>query len=226
MKYVPLAAAPALIRRGKLRFGAAAIVAAAAVWALATRGGVSPAVGLGPYATRWEFNSLLYPAVSATVDAGELPSRAKAAYERWKARREYRPWMQRVYPYFYTAFFARVVLGVLLAVALLVITLTVKEVELAVFASIAALLLASPTLHPWYLLWVLPFAARRREPAFFYLCSVAPLAYGLLHPLAGWSAAAIRAAEYGPFALLLGWNWWRKQRPHPAPLPEGEGVGL
>jgi hypothetical protein len=50
---------------------------------------------------------------------------------------------------------------------------------------------------------VLPFAAKRREPAFSYLCSVAPLAYGLLHPLAGWSPVAIRAAEYGPFAVLL-----------------------
>jgi hypothetical protein len=112
--------------------------------------------------------------------------------------------MQNVFPYFYTAFFARALLGILLAAALLVIAAIVKELELAVFASLAALLLASPTLHPWYLLWVLPFAAKRREPAFFYLSTAAPLAYGLLYPLAGWTPVAISFVEYAPFALLLG----------------------
>ena len=70
-------------------------------------------------------------------------------------------------------------------------------------ASIAALLLFSPTLHPWYLLWVLPFAAERREPAFLYLSFAAPLSYGLLYPVPGLSPTAIRVLEYGPFAALL-----------------------
>jgi hypothetical protein len=204
VKYVPLAATLPFLRRGKLWFAGAALVPAATVWWLATSAGVSPAVGLGPYATRWQFNSMIYPAVSAAVDAAELPSRTKEAYESWKAKRESRPWMQKVFPYFYTAFFARALLGVLLAAALLVIAATVKELELAVFASLAALLIASPTLHPWYLLWVLPFAAKRREPAFFYLSTAAPLAYGLLYPLTGWTPVAISFVEYAPFALLLG----------------------
>jgi hypothetical protein len=211
VKYVPIAGFLPLARRGKLRFVAAALVAMAAVWALAARAGPSPAVGLGPYATRWEFNSLLYPAVSAAVDATELPQKAKAAYMRWKDPRPQRPWMQKVFPYFYTAFFARALLGIALAAALLVIAFAVRDVEVAVFASIAGLLLASPTLHPWYLLWVLPFATKRREPAFFYLATTAPLAYGLLHPLSGWTPLAIRAVEYVPFAVLLGWSWWRSR---------------
>jgi alpha-1,6-mannosyltransferase len=224
VKYVPIAALLPLARKGKLRFFAAALVAAAAVWVLAARAGPSPAVGLGPYATRWEFNSLLYPAVSAAVDATELPQKAKAAYMRWKDPRPQRPWMQKVFPYFYTAFFARVVLGIVLAAALFVIALAVRDLEVAVFASIAALLLVSPTLHPWYLLWVLPFAAKRREPAFLYLATAAPLAYALLHPIAGWSSSVIRAVEYAPFAVLLGWSLLRAGRsstPHPDPLPAG-----
>jgi hypothetical protein len=204
VKYVPLAAAPALLRRGRLWFAATTIAATAVVWMLATRGGASPAGGLGPYATRWEFNSVLYPAVSAAVDRLDLPQRAKSAYIRWKEKRQYRPWMQKIFPYFYTGFFARALLGIALGVALLIIGVSVKDVELAVFVSIAALLLASPTLHPWYLLWVLPFAAKRREPAFLFLCTAAPIAYGLLHPLAGWTPLAIRVVEYGPFAVLLG----------------------
>ncbi|HSE65331.1 MAG TPA: hypothetical protein VLG15_17130 [Thermoanaerobaculia bacterium] len=120
--------------------------------------------------------------------------------------------MQRIYPYFYTAFFARVLLGALLAAALVAIAIKVGDLELAVFASLGALLLASPTLHPWYLLWVLPLAAKRREPAFLYLCTAAPLSYGLLHPLAGGTPLTIRVAEYGPFAVLLAWGLWRGVR--------------
>ena len=217
VKYVPIAALAALSRRGKLKFAVAAVVIAAAIWGLASRAGTSPAVGLGPYATRWEFNSLLYPAVASAVDATELPQKIKAAYMRWKDPRPQRPWMQRVFPYFYTAFFARVILGIALAAGLLLIAAAVRDLEVAVFASLAALLLASPTLHPWYLLWVLPFAAKRREPAFFYLATAAPLAYGLLHPLRGFTPVAIRAVEYVPFAGLLGWSWLMSRRAITAP---------
>jgi len=223
-KYIPLAATLPLFRRGRLRFAGAALVAGAVVWGLALRGGVSPVVGVGPYATRWEFNSILYPGVAAAVDAADLPQRAKAAYMRWKDSREQRPWMQEVFPYFYTAFFARAILGVALAIALLVIAAVVKDLELAVLASLAALLFASPALHPWYLLWLLPFAAKRRATAFLYLAAVAPLAYGLLYPFAGLTPFAIRALEYGPFAVLLGWTWWSRRAfgsgtPLPDPLP-------
>jgi hypothetical protein len=135
--------------------------------------------------------------------------------------------MQRVFPYFYTAFFARVMLAIVLALALVLIATRVRDdLELAVFASLAALLLFSPTLHPWYLLWVLPFAARRGEPAFLYLATIAPLAYGLLYPLAGWSPVSIRVVEYGPFAVLLGVGLWRHRSPHPDPLAGGEGEGV
>jgi hypothetical protein len=223
-KYVPLGGVLPLARIGKLRFLAAALTLGAALWTLAAGGGASPAVGLGDYATRWEFNSVLYPAVSAAIEAGHLPQKAKAAYIRWKEKREHRPWMQRAFPYFYTAFFARAMLAILLAFALVLIATRVRDdLELAVFASLAALLLFSPTLHPWYLLWVLPFAAKRGEPAFLYLATAAPLAYGLLYPLAGWSPVSIRVVEYGPFAVLLGVGLWRNRSPHPDPLAGGAG---
>jgi alpha-1,6-mannosyltransferase len=226
-KYVPLVAALPLLRRGKVWFAGAALVAGAVAWSLAARSGASPAIGLGPYATRWEFNSVLYPAVAAGVDAADLPQRAKVAYMRWKDPREQRPWMQKVFPYFYTAFFARAILGITLAAALLVIAASVGNLESAVLASLGALLFASPALHPWYLLWVLPLAAKRREPAFLYLASAVPLAYGLLYPLGGLTPFAIRVLEYGPFALLLGWSFLKRamRRHEDPPLSPGE-VGV
>ncbi len=211
-KYVPLVALLPLARRGGWKFLAAALVTAATLWGLATRDRDSPVGSLSHYATRWEFNSLLYPALSGAIESAHLPERAKGAYMRWKEGREQRPWMQSVFPWFYSAFFARAALAIFLALLLAGIAARVRETEAAVFASLGAFLLLSPTLHPWYLLWVLPFAAKRREPAFFYLSCAAPLSYGLLYPLPGMTPAAIRLLEYLPFALLLGGTLWRSRR--------------
>jgi len=221
-KYVPLAATLPLAKRGGFRFAATALAFGAALWGLAARGGAPPIGALPVYATRWEFNSLLYPAVAGVVDSIELPAKAKAAYMRWKDVRPQRPWMQRVFPYFYTAFFARVLIALALAAALVAIAARTRETEAALFASLAAFLIASPTLHPWYLLWILPFAAKRREPAFLYLSFAVPFSYALLYPLGGWTPASVRIGEYVPFAILLGVTLWRSHAPRPGPLPAGE----
>jgi hypothetical protein len=220
-KYVPIAGTLPLAKRGGFRFTATALAFGAALWGLAARDGAPPTGALGVYATRWEFNSLLYPAVAGVIDSTQLPAKAKAAYMRWKDVRPQRPWMQRVFPYFYTAFFARVVIALSLAVALVGIAARIREMEAALFVSLAAFLIASPTLHPWYLLWILPFAAKRREPAFLYLSFAVPFSYALLYPLGGWTPAAIRIVEYAPFAVLLGVTLW-KSRPSPRPSPRGE----
>jgi glycosyl transferase family 87 len=210
-KYFPIAAGLPFARRGGWKFAAAALVTGVAVWGLATRDGSRPTGSLGQYATRWEFNSLLYPAVSGTIQSSRLPEKAKAAYSRWKDGRDQRPWMQRIFPFFYSAFFARVALAGMLALVLLGIALRVRDPEAAIFASLGAFLLASPTLHPWYLLWVLPFAAKRREPSFLYLSCAVPLSYGLLYPLPGFTPVGILVLEYAPFALLLGATLWRSR---------------
>ena len=79
----------------------------------------------------------------------------------------------------------------------------VRRLESAVFASLSALLLLSPTLYPWYLLWILPFAAKRQNAAFLYLSFAIPLSYALLFPPPGIPAGFVLAAEYVPFAILL-----------------------
>ena len=53
---------------------------------------------------------------------------------------------------------------------------------------LGAFLVLSPTLHPWYLAWVLPFVALRRSSAWCVLFVLAPLAYW---PLAGWQSAGV-----------------------------------
>ena len=146
------------------------------------------------------------------MEVSRIPDTAKAAFIDLKEKLDHPAWTLRVFPYFYAAFFARALLALLLAAALLVIAVRVREVESAVFASLAALLLLSPTLHPWYLLWLLPFAAKRREPAFLFLSFAAPLAYALLYPLPGVPPALILTGEFLPFAALLAWTLLRRPR--------------
>jgi hypothetical protein len=228
-KYVPIGAALPLVRRGRLRFAFVALAAGATLWGLASRGGASPAAGLGPSATRREFNSVGYPAVARAVEAAELPERAKAAFIRLKERLDHPEWAQDVFPFFYTAFFARALLALALAVALVWIAARERDVGGGVLASLGALLLASPTLHPWYLLWVLPFAGKRREPAFLYLSFAVPLSYALLYPLPGWSARTVLLVEYVPFAALLARTLFRlaarRRGSLRLPAPRGEGRG-
>jgi len=202
-KYVSIAAAIPLIRRGRLAALAASVLLGAAVWLAATRSGVSPAGDLRQFSLRWDFNSVLYPAAVRLMEATSLPESAKDVFIDWKERHHDPAWSQALFPYFYAAFFARALLAGVLALLLVVIGRRVEDLEGAVLASVGALLLFSPTLHPWYLVWILPFAALKREPAFLFLSLAAPLAYALLYPLPGVSSGMILALEYVPFALLL-----------------------
>ena len=211
-KYVSFAAAIPLFRRGRWKFVAAVALSAAALWIAATKGGASPAGGMRDYAERWEFNAPVYMGAFALMERSELPRKAKDAFLSLKEKWNHPEWTQRVFPYFYSAFFARALLGLLLAAALIVIGRRVGDLWASVFASLAALLLLSPTLHPWYLLWVLPFAALRRDPAFLYLSFVVPVAYALLYPLSGIPPGLVYAIEFLPFAAMLVITLVRRQR--------------
>jgi hypothetical protein len=154
------------------------------------------------YATRWEFNALVFPIARAAMEVTALPEAAKQAFLGLKEAMGHPAWTSAVFSYFYAGFFARLLLGLLLAVVLALVARRQKDLWRAAMLSLAALLLASPTLHPWYLLWVLPLAAREREPSLLWLASAAPLSYGLLYPRPWLPPAAIFTVEYAPFLLL------------------------
>ena len=201
-KYVSGAGLLVFARRGGARFTAAAAVVAALTWSAAAQPGASPGGDLSQYATRWEYNSVLYPAAVALMERTALPDRAKRAFISWKERLHHPSWTQSVFPFFYAGFFARALLATLLALALALVAWRARSVEGALLASLGALLVASPTLHPWYLLWVLPFAATRKEPGFLFLSFSVPVSYSLLYP-GGLPPGAVLAIEYVPFLILL-----------------------
>lgn len=205
VKYFALFAVLPLARRGKALFVVPCAVAAAALWLWGSAGGATPAAGLSNFATRWSGNSVVYPAVEAGVEQLRLAPRAKQAFARWKSSRPAEPWMEKLWPFFYPELVARLILAAALGVGLVWIAGRGRDPVSAAGASLALFLLVSPVLHPWYALWVLPFAALRRDAAFLYLCAAVPFGYAVLYPVALFTPRVALALEYGPFAVLL----WR-----------------
>lgn len=84
------------------------------------------------------------------------------------------------------------------------------------FMILGAHLLLSPTLHPWYLLWVLPFLPFFPSPAWIYLSGASLLAYNVLdryHASGVWLEDPwVKWVEYLPFLVFVGINWLRRQR--------------
>jgi hypothetical protein len=78
----------------------------------------------------------------------------------------------------------------------------------ACFWALGALLLLTPTLHPWYLLWIAPLLAIIPSPAWMFLSASAALSYHaayLAAPGQAWEELLwVKALEYGPFFVLLG----------------------
>ena len=84
-----------------------------------------------------------------------------------------------------------------------------------------AFVLLSPTVHPWYLLWVAPFLCFRSGTAWIVLCASVTLSYGVLieyRILGTWQEATwVRLCVYVPFYLLLLWEWrcgWKRGGRH------------
>ena len=127
--------------------------------------------GLRDYATRWTFNSPVYAMVFAVVE--RIPTKAI-----WTSHPFRTPltsdWVYRhVDPQFVT----RVVLAA--------IALGLIAVSRRVSTSIAALLLCSPTIHPWYWLALAP-SSLVESTSWIYFALLAPLSYLLYdgaHPL-------------------------------------------
>ena len=101
------------------------------------------------------------------------------------------------------------------------------------FWAIGAALLVSPTVHPWYVLWVLPFACLYRSRGWLLFTGTVFLAYAGrdaylatgVWPEPAWLAWGI----HGPPLALLAWDGWRGRTSEGLPggqtIAEGEQRG-
>lgn len=166
--------------------GAALVLAAGFLPVLAATGGLPP--GLVTYGVSWEFNGPLHEPLWRLLDVLEADARTAGLLDRlkgWTGRHEL--W-NRLYPWIYPQLLAKGLLALLLAAALVRSALgptaegreprALREAAMAEPGRLfGAALLASATVYPWYLLWVLPWAALSRHRGWLLAGALAPLAY-------------------------------------------------
>lgn len=102
---------------------------------------------------------------------------------------------------------AKALAGSIFLVVCLVVTRWKKDDLYSAFFLVGAMVLLSPSVQLWYLVWIVPFLCVYPHPAWLYLTASGALSYLLLAESDGTggfgSGVFIRVAEYGPFFLLL-----------------------
>jgi hypothetical protein len=170
VKYVPAAALP-WITRGRGAFGRAALVLLLCALGFAPflflRGSEHGFFsGLEQYALRWDSGNLVHRWIEGTFAA------LFARDETWTDPRR----------------LARAVSALVWLVLAVGVVRRERDTVRGTCALIGAWLVLSPTLHPWYLCWMLPFLTLRFSAAWSWLVLAAPLLYW---PLAGWQREGV-----------------------------------
>lgn len=202
-KLAPLAAFPLWARQTgrpwRFLFMAGGLVALAMAPVAASTGGVPP--GLVTYGVSWEFNGPVFEPLQRLLGAAGLaPALARGLDHLKDWTGEHELW-NPLYPYLYPQLLAKAVLAIGMLSAVIA---SLREPDPAAGTGrlFGRLLLLSATVYPWYLLWILPWAALRRQTAWLALSGLILLSYLPQHsgvPLVPWVYLAI----WGPFAGLL-----------------------
>jgi hypothetical protein len=218
-KLVPFAALPMWARQSgrpwKFLGIALGLAALALLPVLAAAGGVPP--GLVTYGVSWEFNGPLFEPLWRLLDAaGAAPALARGL-DRLKVWTDVWYAWNPVYPYLYPQFLAKLALAAAGGLAVL-FSLREPDPVAGTGRLFGRLLLLSATVYPWYLLWVLPWAALRLEKAWLALSALSLLSYLVLLGVPAWPW--VYAAVWGPFGVVL-----LAARLRTAPGGEGSGGG-
>lgn len=207
VKLLAAAALPAFGRRAAVAF----LVAAAVVALPYAAAGPRMTGSLGEYGRRWRANDGAFALLHAGATAWVARSRFRAEYHpaqpglaRLLSGRD----RDAVYPDEVANFAARAVAFLLFAAAVATTLWARLGPRRVVEVALGAFLLMTPTLHPWYVLWVVPLLALGGHPAFVALAALVPLGYaplprfledGTWHdPI--WARALVHGL---PWALLL-----------------------
>lgn len=223
VKLAPIAAVPMWARGGgrPALFAAVALgtVAVALAPVVAATGGVPP--GLVAYGVSWEFNGPIFEPLWRAIGAAGLDAAAKdlvARIEEWSGAHRALDWL---YPLLYPQLIAKLLLAASAAAAV-VRSLSARDPVAGTRDLFGALLLCSATVYPWYVLWVLPFAALTAARAWLLLAALSPLAYLARHPGVA-PFPGIWLAIWGPFAVVLAVSALRARRRRAAAAESGGG---
>lgn len=177
-KLAPAAALPMAARLSgrPVRYVAVAVllIAAGLVPVAASVGGAPP--GLVTYGVSWEFNGPLHAPLwrfLEAVDAPRLAARLLDGVEKVTGRYEL---LDPLYPFLYPQLLAKLLLA-LGALAAVAGSLRCRDAVRGSLRLFGTLLVCSATVYPWYLLWVLPWAALERSRPWLLAAVLMPLAY-------------------------------------------------
>jgi hypothetical protein len=211
-KLVPLAALPMWARQSgrpwRFLTMAGGLVALAALPVVAATGSVPP--GLVIYGVSWEFNGPIFEPLWRLLDAaGAAPALARGLdrLKEWTAMWE--TW-NPIYPYLYPQLLAKLVLAATAATAVL-LSMRERDPVAGTGRLFGRLLLLSATVYPWYVLWVLPWAALRRQTTWLALSGLILLSYIPQHagvPVWPW----VYLAVWGPVGVLGLGSWVLRSR--------------
>lgn len=208
VKLVPFVVLPAWARASRrplLFAGLTVLLVVLATAPFLIAGGVPS--GLVTFGVSWEFNGPFWEPLWRGIDRVDLPRAIERVLDGLKERTGHHEVWNSLYPFNYPQLLAKVLLVPPLLVGLFLAWRGSDPIA-ATGAAFGALLLCSATVYPWYLLWVLPWAALARQPAWLALSATLPLAYlpdltGV--PLVPWVFLAV----WAPFFWTLHrWPRW------------------
>jgi hypothetical protein len=201
-KFFPVMVLPLWLKVVPRRFWALPPLVWLALWWPYLGAGSRLWEGLRAYATHWESSTLLFHGLKRGLEWID----PKPQLDEWWSRLCFklghaaaRDW---IWPYTEPRQLAKLLVAVGLGVALVAWLGRRSDLEWSSFRMLGLALLWAPTLYPWYLQWILPFAARFCSFSWFVLSATAFLSYAP----AGWGglgADGLRWMQYGPF--LLAW---------------------
>ncbi|MCE2439358.1 MAG: hypothetical protein J4F39_08030 [Candidatus Latescibacteria bacterium] len=111
---------------------------------------------------------------------------------------------------------ARAAIAVGFGTAVILFTFSRMPPIQAGFFLVGAFLLLTPTLHPWYAIWMIPFMVFYRQPAWLVFTGLIAVSYHVLIRYASegvWEEAVwVTPLLFGGFALVWAFEWIRQRR--------------
>lgn len=193
------------------------ILIAAAYWPFRAAG-ASLFSGFREYAAHWHGNDSIFSVARAVIAFVDPTPALKAAIAFVRARLAWSAPLDHLYPYVYPTPLAKAACALALVACAVAIARRTVDPLRGCFLMTGAALLLSPTLHPWYLVWILPWLCLFPSRPWILLSGLAALAYANLGAARGAEEPYpwVRLAEYGPFYALLLAEWLRARRRRPA----------
>jgi len=200
VKLLPLLLAPGLVRRVGIRAGMLLPLALILLWLPYGLSGPAVGTGLYDYAERWEHNASLYAGIQGLLEQVDTAARLTPLVNDLKDRLgDALPW-DTVYRHVWPRELARILVALLLLAwtALVVMRRGADPIRESLLI-IGAVMLLSPTVYPWYVLWLLPLAAARLSWGWLAFGATVPLAYVVHGADVPW---LVRSVEYAPLVAV------------------------